>query len=146
MSQEKKNDNPFVGRWSYRSLLNDPDLQKSFDDLKFGQGTIVIEDAPMQTLEGTIGGEGWSLDLHGSRTYGDPMGVRFEGKGVVSGEEWIYAYVGWLVPDWPDSNPRLQQPAMVGSIVRVIPHSGDDGTVHPAGVVASWYAVRQDEG
>jgi hypothetical protein len=70
------------------------------------------------------------------------MQVRFQGKGLVSGEEWIYDYIGWLVPVWPNSNPTLQRPAMVGSIVRTIPHSGGDGTVHPAGVVASWYAVK----
>jgi hypothetical protein len=69
------------------------------------------------------------------------MSVRFQGKGVVSGEEWIYDYEGWLVPAWP--NGVQQVPAMVGSIVRTIPHSGSQpGTVNPAGVVASWYAVK----
>ena len=27
-------ENPFVGRWTYRSLLNDPDIDKSFDELR----------------------------------------------------------------------------------------------------------------
>lgn len=134
--------NPFVGAWTYRSLLNDPDPKKQFNDLQFGLGTIVIEEAPEQVLKGTIGGEGWSLNLYGSRDYGTPMQVRFQGKGLVNGEEWIYDYIGWLVPVWPNSNPTLQRTAMVGSIVRTIPHSGGDGTVHPAGVVASWYAVK----
>ena len=49
-------DNPFIGRWAYRSLLNDPDLATAFNDLEFGSGTIVIEEAPPQTLRGTIGG------------------------------------------------------------------------------------------
>lgn len=136
-------DNPFVGSWTYRSLLNDPDINKQFNDLEFGRGTIVIKEGPDQVLQGTIGGEGWSLALYGSRAYGTPMQVRFQGKGVVGGEEWIYDYIGWLVPVWPNSNDRLQRPAMVGSIVRTIPHSGGDGTVHPAGVVASWYAVQE---
>ena len=26
-------DNPFVGSWTYRSLLNDPDINKAFNDL-----------------------------------------------------------------------------------------------------------------
>jgi hypothetical protein len=139
-------DNPFVGSWSYRSLLNDPDLSTSFNDLQFGIGTIVIEEAPMQLLKGTIGGSGWSLALKGAREYGNPMHVRFQGKGVISGEEWIYDYDGYLVPAWP--NGVQQVPAMVGSIVRTIPHSGSPpkgggpAPVHPAGVVASWYAVR----
>ena len=134
-------DNPFVGSWTYRSLLNDTDTNTSFNDLQFGLGTIVIEEAPMQLLKGTIGGPGWSLDLNGAREYGNPMHVRFQGKGVISGEEWIYDYDGYLVPAWP--NGVQQVPAMVGSIVRTVPHSGSKpGTVNPAGVVASWYAVK----
>lgn len=136
-------DNPFVGSWTYRSLLNDPDIDKQFNDLEFGRGTIVIKKGPDQVLQGTIGGDGWSLALYGSRAYGTPMQVRFQGKGLVGGEEWIYDYIGWLVPVWPNSNDRLQRPAMVGSVVRTVPHSGSDGTVHPAGVVASWYAVQE---
>jgi hypothetical protein len=30
--------------------------------------------------------------------------MRFQGKGMVGGEEWIYDYIGWLVPTWPNSN------------------------------------------
>ena len=139
-------DNPFVGSWTYRSLLNDTDTSTSFNDLQFGLGTIVIEEAPMQLLKGTIGGPGWSLDLKGSRQYGTPMRVRFQGKGVINGEEWIYDYEGFLVPAWP--NGVQQVPAMVGSIVRTVPHSGSapkgggPPPINPAGVVASWYAVK----
>lgn len=137
-------DNPFVGSWTYRSLLNDADINTQFNDLEFGRGILVIEEAPEQVLRGTIGGQGWSLSLHGSRAYGSPMQVRFQGKGLVSGEEWIYDYIGWLVPVWPNSNDTLQRPAIVGSIVRTIPHSSGNGGVAPAGVVASFYAVRLD--
>ena len=91
-------DNPFIGSWTYRSLLNEADVSTSFNDLEFGRGTIVIKQAPMQRLTGTIGGPGWSLDLKGARAYGNPMSVRFQGKGIVGGEEWIYDYEGWLVP------------------------------------------------
>jgi hypothetical protein len=116
-------------------------LQQLFG-LVFGYGTIKIVEAPTAILKGTIGGSGWSLDLTGSRSYGNPMEIRFQGKGVVSGAEWIYDYVGFLVPHWPNGNQ--QRPAMVGSIVRAIPHPSGDGGTSPAGVVASWYAVRQD--
>jgi hypothetical protein len=140
-------ENPFVGSWTYRSLLNDPDGAKAFNDLKFGEGTLVIEEAHPELLKGTIGGQGWSLALHGSRGYGSPAQVRFQGKGLVGGEEWIYDYIGWLVPVWPNSTATLQRPAIVGSVVRTIPHSGDHkGTIAPAGVVASFYAVLQDKG
>jgi hypothetical protein len=134
-------ENPFVGSWTYRSLLNDPDVNKSFNDLEFGRGTIIIEQAPMQALKGTIGGPGWSLVLKGARTYGNPMHARFQGVGVVNGEKWIYDYEGYLVPDWPNGVDQI--PAIVGSVIRTIPHSGSQpNTVNPAGVVASFYAVR----
>ena len=137
------NDNPFVGRWTYRSLLNDPSVDTDFDKLEFGRGTLVITAPSPDMLGGTIGGPGWSLDLHGSIGYGSPGQVRFQGRGQVNGEEWIYDYIGWLVPVWPNSNDRLQRAAIVGSVVRTIPHSGSaPGTVAPAGVVASFYAVR----
>jgi hypothetical protein len=138
-------DNPFVGTWTYRSLLNDQDINQDFDKLEFGRGNLVIEEAAPELLTGTVGGPGWSLALHGSRAYGSPMQVRFQGKGLVSGEEWVYDYIGWLVPVWPNSDATLQRPAIVGSVTRTVPHSsGSDGGTAPAGVVASFYAVRQD--
>lgn len=140
--------NPFVGTWTYRSLLNDPTLAAdpstdptAWANLFFGYGTIVIKEGKEpEELTGTIGGEGWSLNLHGSMAPGNPGQVRFQGKGVVSGAEWIYDYIGWLVPVWPNSTNELQARALVGSIVRTIPHPSGGG-VAPAGVVASWYAV-----
>lgn len=140
-------DNPFVGSWTYRSFLNDPDLAADSDvnKLLFGDGTLEITAPSSETLGGTIGGQGWSLDLHGSIGYGSPSQVRFQGKGIVGGEDWIYDYIGWLVPVWPNSTDTLQRAAIVGSVVRTIPHSGSKpGTVNPAGVVASFYAVRAD--
>ena len=136
-------DNPFVGTWTYRSLLNEPNLATGFDKLEFGRGTIVIAEGPMQILSGTIGGPGWSLTLKGARQYGSPMHARFQGTGIVDGEKWIYDYDGYLVPHWP--NGVDQRPAIVGSVIRTIAHGGGErGTVAPAGVVASFYAVRQD--
>lgn len=142
--------NPFVGTWTYRSLLNDPTLDgdpstkpKEWLNLFFGYGTIVIkEGAVPEELVGTIGGSDWSLSLHGSMAAGNPGQVRFQGKGLVSGAEWIYDYIGWLVPVWPNSTSQLQRTALVGSIVRTIPHPTGKNGVAPAGVVASWYAVK----
>ena len=136
-------DNPFVGKWTYRSLLNDPNVDTDFDKLEFGRGTIEIASGAMELLTGSIGGPGWSLALHGSRAYGSPMQVRFQGKGIVSGSEWIYDYIGWLVPVWPNSDSSKQRAAIVGSVIRTIPHPSNCGTA-PAGVVASFYAVRLD--
>jgi hypothetical protein len=136
--------NPFVGKWTYRSLLNDPDLAQAFDKLEFGRGTLNIIESSSAILGGTIGGPGWQLSLHGSFGFGSPMQVRFQGKGRVGVEEWIYDYIGWLVPAWPSSDPTLQRDAIVGSVVRTIPHSSGNGQTAPAGVVASFYAVRED--
>lgn len=140
-------DNPFVGTWAYRSLYNDPDLKKSFNDLQLGYGLLVIEDGPAMKLTGTIGyaADNWLLNLRGSRSYGSPAQVRFQGKGVVSGAEWIYDYIGWLVPVWPTSTDTLDRSAIVGSVTWTIPHPSGNGGVSPAGVVGSFYAVKVDE-
>ncbi len=58
-----------------------------------------------------------------------------------SGEEWIYDYEGYVIKPWP--NGVDQVPAIVGTIVRVIPHSNGSGGTAPAGVVAQWIAVKQ---
>ena len=137
-------DNPFVGSWTYRSFIADPDVNTPFDKLEFGRGTIVFTDAPSTEIAGTIGGPGWSLALTGARSYGNPMTCWFQGKGMVGGAEWTYDYVGYMAPHWP--NGRQQRPAIVGTIVRAIPHPGSGkGSVAPAGVVAQRIAVRQDD-
>lgn len=128
-------ENPLTGSWTYQILLNEPDASIPFCQLQLGVG-------PSELLTGTIGGTGWSLALRGSRSYGSPAQVRFQGKGLVNGEEWIYDYIGWLVPVWPASTDALDRGAIVGSVTRTIPHSSGTGGVAPAGVVASFYAVR----
>lgn len=130
-----------TGKWTYRSFLNDPDLSTEFNALEFGRGTITIYQAPMGVLKGSIGGPGWSLNLRGSINYGDPYSLRFQGKGVVGGEQWIYDYIAYAIKPWPDGVNQV--PAMTGSIVRTIPHSSGTGGTAPAGVVCSWFAVLQ---
>jgi len=99
---QKPNIGSLTGIWTYRSLLNDPDVSTDFDKLEFGRGNIRIDDAPMGVFAGSIFGPGWSLDLNGSIGYGTPWAVRFQGKGIVGGEEWIYDYIGYVVPPWPN--------------------------------------------
>ena len=131
-----------IGTWTYRSFLNDPNLSTPFDQLEFGRGNIRVDPSAADEFKGLIYGEGWSLTLTGSTNWGNPSEVRFEGRGVVGGEEWVYDYVGNLVRPWP--NGIDQRPAMVGSIVRTVPHASGTGGVAPAGVVCSWIAVKQD--
>ncbi|OGQ51786.1 MAG: hypothetical protein A3J24_12635 [Deltaproteobacteria bacterium RIFCSPLOWO2_02_FULL_53_8] len=132
----------FAGTWTYRSLLNDPDVSVAFDNLEFGRGNIDIQDAPFGVFKGRIYGPGWELQLSGAINFGTPNVLRFQGRGVVGGEEWIYDYTGYYVPAWP--NGIDQRPAIVGSIVRTIAHSSGASGTAPAGVVCSWYAVLND--
>src|SRR5262245_18682371 len=130
---------PFQGTWSYRSFLNNPDLSVEFNALAFGLAELVICQSSLGVMTGTLGGEGWSLELKGWLTYGNPNMIRFQGSGDVDGELWVYDYLGFLTPPWP--NGVNQRPAIVGTIVRTIPHSKG---LAPAGDVASWIAVKQD--
>jgi hypothetical protein len=130
-----------VGRWTYRSFRSNPDLAVPFNNLEFGRGTIEIHEAPMGVFQGTIGDTGWSLELNGSINYGDPYSVRFQGKGKIGKEEWVYDYIGYVIKPWP--NGLSQVPAITGSIVRTIPHSDGSGGIALVGAVCSWIAVWQ---
>lgn len=130
--------NPIVGTWSYRSFVNNPDLSVEFNDLRFGAGTLVLEEPEFGRISGSLGGSGWSLSLQGWSSLGNPFTVRFQGSGDIGGERWVYDYLGFYAPMWP--NGVDQRPAIVGTIVRTVPHSQGQAA---AGVVASWYAVRQ---
>ena len=128
----------FTGIWSYRSLLNNPDLTVEFSDLRFGLADLVLKEPAPGTVTGTIGGDGWSLVLNGWQANGSPNTVRFQGVGDIGGEKWIYDYLGYLSPHW--LNGVDQVPAIVGTIVRSAPHSAGEAR---AGLVASWYAVKR---
>ncbi|MCU1348549.1 MAG: hypothetical protein JWO56_1579 [Acidobacteria bacterium] len=135
-------DNPFVGTWLYRSLLNGTDPNTSFDDLAFAVANLVITDNH-GVLGGTIGAgagtpDAWSLNLRGSFGFGSPMQVRFQGVGTGDDMPWVYDYIGWLAPPWPNSTNAQDLPVISGSIVRTIPH----GAGNPAGVTATFYAVK----
>jgi hypothetical protein len=134
-------DSPFVGRWTYRSFRNDPELSKAFNDLRFGAGTLVLDEPDYGRLSGSLGDEGWSLSLVGGYTYGNPFALRFQGSGEIGGERWVYDYVGYLVPIWP--NGVDQRAAIVGSVIRTVPHNNGQAT---AGYVASFIAVKQVQG
>lgn len=128
-----------VGKWSYRSFVSNPDLNAEPNSLLFGSGTLDLAVRDPDELIGTLGGEGWQLDLSGKVTSGEPTKIRFTGKGIIGGEEWVYDYLGFAVPAWP--NGIDQRPAIVGTIVRTKSHSGGSAS---AGYVAQWIAVHQD--
>jgi hypothetical protein len=132
---------PLLGSWTYRSLLNNPDAAVEFNKLRFGVATLTFQKTAMGEIKGTIGGTGWSLELKGNRGYGNPFDVRFQGKGKVGDEIWTYDYIAYLVPAWPNGDG--QRPAIVGSVIRTAPHSDGAGGISPAGFVGSFVAVKQ---
>lgn len=129
------------GLWTYRSLLNNPDLSVDFNALEFGRGNLLIETTPDGRLTGKIYDTGWELELKGSIQPGSPATLWFQGSGIVSGSLWIYDYLCYLVPYIP--NGIKQVPALTGSVTRAIPHPDGQGGTSPAGVVCSFYAVLQ---
>ncbi len=127
----------FEGSWTYRSYINNPDQSVEPNRLLFGIGTLVLTQPLPGKIGGSLGGDGWSLKLEGDVSEGDPTGLRWQGRGEIGGEVWVYDYHGYVVPDWP--NGVDQRDAIVGTIIRTEPHSNDQAT---AGFVASWIAVR----
>lgn len=130
---------PFQGEWAYRSFVSNPDLTAPPNTLLFGSGTLQISVSRSGEVSGSLGGEGWQLALSGTAKAGTPASIRFQGKGIIGGEEWVYDYLGYRVPQW--ENGIDQRAAIVGSIVRTKTHSGGNSS---AGVVAQWIAVKTD--
>ena len=133
---------PLVGHWTYRSFINDPDISKDFNNIEFGRGELVIADFVPGSFNGRlILGDTYQFKLSGSSSFGNPLTVRFQGVGdAADSQGHVYDYVGYLVPIWP--NGIDQRSALVGSIVRTVPHNGDRAK---AGVVASWIAMKRDQ-
>lgn len=129
-------DNPFAGKWIYRSFLNEPSMPE------FGEGTFTFDDSPLGHLSGTllmpVDSPTLQLNLRGNFQLGTPFAARFQGVGIAGTGTagWIYDYIGYYIPDWPDGVQQV--PAFVGSVIRTVAH----GPQSPAGVVASFIAVR----
>ena len=81
----------FVGHWTFRSFRNYPDLAREFDDLRFGAGTLVLDEPENGCLSGSLGNDGWNLDLARGYKYGNPFAPRFQGSGEIGGERWSRA-------------------------------------------------------
>jgi len=136
-----------AGKWTYRSFLNDPTLigddPKTAADnllaLLFAEAVFTFEIPTDTTLKGKIDWTGGGLDLQGTIRQGDGVPiVEIVGTGrpYTDTAGWEYDYHGQLAYPWP--NGVNQVPAIVGNVIRAKPH-GDN----PAGVVASFIAVRQ---
>jgi hypothetical protein len=139
-SAKKEAEASFLGTWTYRSFLSDPDIAVGFDKLEFARATLLIAKAPFGVLRGRLSFDDDFLTLKGAITYGNPFAARFEGKGATKGTAgWVYDYQGYLAPMWPDGD--AQRPAIIGTVIRTVAHS--DGKAK-AGVVAAFIAVKRD--
>ncbi|MBY5456875.1 hypothetical protein HFO89_10940 [Rhizobium leguminosarum] len=127
----------FSGIWSYRSLVNNPDLSASFDSLRFGAGTLTLSEPAPGKIGGALGGTGWSLSLEGAATDGGPTTLKWQGRGIIENEEWVYDYLGYPVPRWPNGVDQVD--TIVGTVIRTVTHSNGQS---PAGYTATFYAVR----
>jgi len=140
------------GVWTYRSFLNKEEEVDDFNAIRFGQCEMTFEKmgrGPEQ-LRGQLAfrsdpvqQDDPRLTLLGSIQAGTPDLVRFEGRGVpgTAADGWIYNYIAYFVPFWPDG--VHQKAALVGSVIRSVPHGDGAGGTRPAGVVGSFVAVKR---
>jgi hypothetical protein len=142
-------DNPFIGTWTYRSFRNTPeplgDLEapinlKKLKGMLFAEADMIIEDSPVGSFAGKLDmGESGILHFRGATGFGNPFTARFQGVGTEGPSAgWVYDYTTYLVPIWPSGID--QRPAIVGSVIRTVPHSNGQAK---AGYVASFIAVRR---
>lgn len=137
------------GVWTYRSFRNRPEPVQNLQQILFGEGELQIETEPDgKFTDSTLNfGPDLPMVLSGGVLATDqpagqqrPVAVHFQAAGVTGTqtEGWVYEYIGYLVPDWP--NGIDQRPAIVGSVIRVVAHSGGQAS---AGYVASFVAVKR---
>lgn len=134
---------PALGTWTYRSFINNPDVEKDFNELEFGRGELVIDALAQGLFEGRLSfGDTYQFRLRGIADLSSlPSVVRFQGVGdTTDSKGQVYDYTGFFVPTW--SNGVEQRPALVGSTVRTVAHNGGRAR---AGVVGSFIALKRDE-
>jgi hypothetical protein len=138
-----------AGDWTYRSFVNNPvpvdgDPEKALQ-LIFGEGDLSFVSADDRLFKAVLNfGGGAAMDLYGSLYIGqgvNPPTLLMTGTGRegTSTAKWVYQYQGYIVPGWADG--VNQAPAIVGTVIRTLPHDGG-----AAGVVASFVAVKKPAG
>lgn len=138
--------NILSGNWTYRSYLNDPsfvggDPQKALNQI-FGEGELTFVRHDEKNFKAVLdfGGDA-KMDLFG--TVINALGlvpqtlvITGTGREGTSTAKWVYQYQGYVVPEWAQGVDQV--PAIVGTVVRTIPHGSG-----PAGVVVSFIAIKQ---
>jgi|tagenome__1003787_1003787.scaffolds.fasta_scaffold18925338_1 hypothetical protein len=126
-----------LGSWTYRSLINDPNISTGFDGLEFGRGELRVEQWNLDGFSGRlVFGDTYQFALTGSASFGEPRTLALRGTGdTADSANQIYDYLGHLVPPW--RGVVDQRTVLVGSVFRAVAHGSAQ-----AGAVASWYAVK----
>jgi hypothetical protein len=134
------------GDWTYRSYINNPnpvgDDPQAALALIFGEGLLSLTVQREHLLIGVLDfGQGAAMDLYGEIVAGS--GVQPEvliitgtGRTGTSTDKWVYQYKGYVLPPWAEGVDQV--PAIVGTVIRTIPH----GT-GAAGVVASFVMLQK---
>lgn len=129
------------GAWTYRSLRNNPAEGLDWNQhLRFAEGPMQLTIQNGKVSGSLFAGTEFEMKLKGRITFGNPVTLRFQGRGSGSqSQNWVYDYHGYLAPDWPAGID--QKSAIVGTVIRTEPHGNA-----PAGYVASFVMVRNDNG
>jgi hypothetical protein len=122
------------GRWVYRSFHNVSDPAEDFGKLRLALGTMEVPEFTGHEFAGTLVNANWQLSLAGKVEGGRVTMRATQGSPNTAG--WIYDYVGWLAPRWP--NAIDQVPTIVGSVLRVVDHGTSKG-----GATYSFILVKQ---
>lgn len=134
------------GIWTYRSFINNTALIGSDAQaalaLIFGEGTLRFTSAHDSVFKAELDfGAGAAMDLFGRVV--DASGISPQvlvitgtGRENTSTAKWVYQYQGFVTPDWAEGVDQV--PAIVGTVIRTIPHGSG-----PAGVVASFVLLKQ---
>jgi hypothetical protein len=139
-----------AGKWTYRSFYNDPmqvldspdedTAAKKLLSLMFAEAVFTFQIPDDATLTGAIDWGTGGLDLEGKiSNQGGALTVHIirSGRPNTGTKDWEYDYHRALAYQWP--NGVNQVPAIVGTVLRAKQH----GVNNPAGVTASFIAVRQ---
>ena len=137
------------GDWTYRSLKNLPDPVGDFNQIRFAETDLALAVDAQGRIRGTLSfpagapePERGYMDLEGTVTPGDPVCIRFTGRGREGTRSWNfeYAYDGIVSPAMPGA--KDQRLALVGTVMRVRERAEGPSPAE-AGVTASFIAVRR---
>src|SRR5262245_30371388 len=132
------------GVWTYRSIANLPGVIDDFNKLKVWEAELSLEVEENGRIHGLLGerpdtatGSDPYLSVEGEITSATPVNIKWRAKGRPGSayDGWIYDYIGFLTPEWPDATHP--HPSIVGTVTRTVAHGNAS-----AGSVFSFVAVK----